>query len=122
MTVFVVVHYPLLHHARAAVEINALRYRMQAWAVSGYELVRGDPIPDAGDHAAKWETSLMLALYPDLVEIDRLPRDPNDLVSVMTGRVGRPPYEASREFGEYGLGLIQERVVAKVDQMLGVGG
>ncbi|MCX7864992.1 MAG: MFS transporter, partial [Novosphingobium sp.] len=38
--------------------------RAKALAVTGYELVR-DEIPDAGDHAAKWETSLLMALHPE---------------------------------------------------------
>ncbi|HUT74214.1 MAG TPA: creatininase family protein [Armatimonadota bacterium] len=109
-------HYPLLKHARAAVELYSLDGESRAWACTGYELVR-DEIPDAGDHAAAWETSLMLALRPDLVDLSRLPAgdDPKDLIGV----VGRDPRKfASAEYGRQGVEAIVRRVGEKVRELL----
>lgn len=111
-------HYPLLRHARAAVEIYSLESsKARAWACTGYELVR-DEIPDAGDHAAAWETSLMMALRPDLVDLSRLPKgdDPADLIGVG----GRDPRKfASPEYGQRGVEAIVRRIGQKVKEMLG---
>jgi len=110
-------HYPLLNHAEAAIHLYRMQGRAKAWACTGYELVR-EEIPEAGDHAAAWETSLMLALRPDLVDLSRLPAgdDPNDLIGVH----GRDPRRyASREFGERGVEAIVRKVGEKVKGMVG---
>jgi creatinine amidohydrolase len=109
-------HYPLLRHARAAVEIYSLEGTSRAWACSGYELVR-DEIPEAGDHAAAWETSLMLVLRPDLVDLSRLPTSggPETLIGVH----GRDPRQfASEEYGRRGVEAIMRRVGEKVKDLL----
>ena len=109
-------HYPLLHHARAAVEMYSLQGSSHAWACSGYELVR-DEMPEAGDHAGAWETSLMMALRPDLVELDRLPKEGGR--EVLIGVMGRDPREhASAEFGQRGVDAIVRRVREKVAELL----
>ncbi|MFQ6099006.1 MAG: creatininase family protein [Armatimonadota bacterium] len=110
-------HYPLLNHARAAAELFNLEARgsATAWACTGYELVR-DRIPHAGDHAAAWETSLMMALRPELVDMSRLPADPDER---LIGVGGRDPRQfASREYGEEGLDAIIERVGEKVRELI----
>ncbi|MEW6356735.1 MAG: creatininase family protein [Planctomycetota bacterium] len=110
-------HYPLLRHATAAAELFNLEVRnaATAWACTGYELVR-DKIPHAGDHAAAWETSLMMVLRPELVDLSRLPTDPNEK---LIGVGGRDPRQfASKEYGEEGLAAIIERVREKVQQLL----
>src|SRR5262249_16305640 len=67
-------HYPLIDHARAACSMfhqarfHGKRAQCITWAFTGYELVK-DQFPDAGDHAGFWETSLMLALLPHLVDM-----------------------------------------------------
>lgn len=110
-------HYPLLNHARAAVELYRLQGRSEAWACTGYELVR-DEIPEAGDHAAAWETSLMMSLRPDLVDMDRLPKEGGP--EALIGIGGRDPRKhASKEFGDRGVAAIVERIRAKVSEMLG---
>lgn len=71
-------HYPLLDHARAAAALfhqEQSRPRMITWAMTGYELVRGQFQP-CGDHAGKWETSLQMYLDPGLVDLSLLPSDP----------------------------------------------
>jgi len=110
-------HYPLLRHARAAVEIYGLEGgKSKAWACTGYELVR-EEIPNAGDHAAAWETSLMLALRPDLVDLGRLPagEDAADLIGVN----GRDPRKfASVEYGQRGIEAVLRRIGEKVKELL----
>jgi len=109
-------HYPLLRHARAAVEIYSLEGKARTWACTGYELVR-DEIPQAGDHAAAWETSLMLALRPDLVDLSRLPagEDPQTLIGVG----GRDPRKfACEEYGHRGVEAIVRRVGERVKELL----
>lgn len=109
-------HYPLLHHARAAVELYTLQGRARAWACTGYELVR-DEIPEAGDHAAAWETSLMLALRPDLVDLSRLPAEGG--LEALIGVGGRDPRQhASVEFGQRGVEAIVRRIGEKVSELL----
>jgi len=109
-------HYPLLRHARAAIEIYGLEGKCKAWACTGYELVR-DEIPNAGDHAAAWETSLMMALRPDLVDLSRLPE--GDGPDVLVGVGGRDPRKfASVEFGQRGVEAVVRRVGEKVKEML----
>lgn len=108
-------HYPLLQHARAAVEIYSLSGKARAWAATGYELVR-DVIPDAGDHAGKWETSLLMALRPELVDLSSLPQDPSvPLVGV--GPID-PRQVASVEFGQTGVNEVVKRIVSKAHQLL----
>ncbi len=102
-------HYPLLHLARAACEIFYLHAHAtcRAWAFSGYELVR-DEVESAGDHAAAWETSLMMVLRPDLVDLSRLPSDPDEK---LVGIVGRDPrVHASAEYGRRGIDAIVRKV------------
>jgi creatinine amidohydrolase len=54
--------------------------------------------PSAVDHAARVETSWMLALEPELVRLDRLADDPD---AAHVGIYGpNPRFTASREFGE----------------------
>lgn len=49
------------------------------------------------DHAGKNETSLMLALRPDLVDLERLPQDKNEWP---LGVRGEDPRESNTEYGE----------------------
>lgn len=110
-------HYPLLNHARAACELFNLQARRAAtaWACTGYELIR-DEIPTAGDHAAAWETSLMMELRPDLVDLSRLPKDPE---TKLIGVSGRDPRQfASVEYGKQGVDAIVARVREKVHELL----
>ena len=82
-------------------------------AVTGYELVR-DEIPDAGDHAGKWETSLLMALRPECVDMSRLPDDPDERLVGVFGDAR----EATEEYGRRGVELVVQRIVAKAQQAL----
>lgn len=114
-------HYPLIDHARAACSIfhqarwQNRRAQSIAWAFTGYELVQ-DIWPDAGDHAGHWETSLLMALEPDLVDLGELPEDRSArLVGIGSHR---PVQDASAEFGHQAVERIVERVTDQVRQRL----
>jgi creatinine amidohydrolase len=98
--VLVAGHYPLIDHARAAVMLfNQRHYSrhggMLAWAFVDY-LLLADRYDYAGDHAAGWETSHMLALYPQTVDMHELPEKGERLVGV-GGKLA--PQDATEELG-----------------------
>jgi creatinine amidohydrolase len=99
--VLVAGHYPLIDHARAAAMLfNKRLYSrsssgMQAWAFVDYMLVE-DQYACAGDHAAGWETSHMMALHPETVRLDLLPPEGEHLIGV--GGV-MDPRDSSAAFG-----------------------
>ncbi len=114
-------HYPLLDQAKAACHIFHQQTlnrtgddKLIAYVFTGYELV-GDLYPFAGDHAAYWETSLLMALDPGMVDLTVLP-------PTMEGVFGvgghRPPHEANAEDGEQYVQKIVERVGVKVKKRL----
>jgi creatinine amidohydrolase len=112
-------HYPLIDHARAAVLLfNKRRYSkyhgMLAWACLDY-LFLEDRYPYAGDHAAGWETSHMLALHPEAVDLGRLPPKGQPVTGV-EGRL--PPHEASAELGRRTLEESAEHVLKEVRHRL----
>lgn len=116
-------HYPLLAHARAAVELFNLHVdkaglelnQAISWAAVGFELVR-DVFPKAGDHAGAWETSLMLALRPDLVDLSVLSNDCEVKLVAVWGQ--DPRKHASIEYGQQAVKLIVERITVKVGELL----
>jgi creatinine amidohydrolase len=98
--VLVAGHYPLIDHARAA----ALRFNkwrparyggMLAWACIDYEFL-SEVYDGAGDHAAGWETSHLLHLHPETVDLSLLPPKGKKLVGV-GGKMA--PQDATAEFG-----------------------
>lgn len=97
-------HYPLLSRARAACQLFYVDRGAIAWAFTGYELVR-DAIPESGDHAGPWETSLMLALRPDLVDLERA-----EGPCALPGLYDRVKEKASVEFGQRAVELVGQRV------------
>ena len=117
--VLVAGHYPLIDHARAAVaQFNQGSYgpgrTMLAWAFADYLLVRGQ-YPDAGDHAAGWETSHLLALHPGRVDLSTLPPKGEKLIGV-GGSI--PPQDATAEFGRQTLEAAAELAVREVRHRL----
>lgn len=89
---------------RACAEAQARRPGLAAYALCWLELnaarltKREAGEPTCIDHAARVETSWMLALEPDLVRLDRLSGDPE---AAHVGIYGRNPrFTASAEFGE----------------------
>jgi len=98
--VLVAGHYPLIDHARsAALLFNKREYSrrsgMLAWAFVDYLMVR-HLYDCAGDHAGGWETSHMLAIHPQTVDLSMLPERGKGLV----GAGGKmDPRDARAEFG-----------------------
>jgi creatinine amidohydrolase len=96
------------------------RLRMRVRGLADFELNRpGFPGDGAdGDHAGKVESSLLAALEPGLVEMERVPEDPSFPLFAM----GRDAAEASPEAGAAmaaaivaGLGEVMERLLADWD-------
>ena len=118
--VLVAGHYPLVDHARAAALLfNKRRYSkyhgMLAWACVDYLLVR-DRWPDSGDHAAGWETSHMLALEPETVDLGTLPPRGAPLTGIMVEKM--PPHDATAELGRQTLEAAAEVIVKEVRHRL----
>jgi creatinine amidohydrolase len=117
--VIVAGHYPLIDHARAAVLLfNQRRYSkyhgMLAWACIDYLFLR-DRYPDAGDHAGGWETSHVLALHPETVDLALLPPKGGELVGIM-GKMA--PQDSTAEFGRRTLEESAEIIVREVGHRL----
>jgi len=117
--VLVAGHYPLIDHARSAVSLFNQRdwsrhHGMLAWACVDYLLVR-DRWPDSGDHAAAWETSHLLALHPETVDLTRLPPKGGKLVGI---NGAMPPQDATAAFGRQTLEAAAEVVVQEVRHRL----
>jgi len=83
--------------------------------------------PDVGmDHAAKWETSLLMALKPKLVEMKRIENvDQNEIESgkgmnaAGCGISGKDPrLHASKEVGEKALEKIADKIGQKAKELL----
>ncbi len=72
-----------------------------------------------GDHAAKWETSILWYLRPDLVDMERLPKD---LSKKLIGVGGEDPRtSASRKLGREIVSGMVERIGEKAQEFLGYG-
>jgi creatinine amidohydrolase len=107
-------------HARAAsLLFNKRRYSkykgMLAWACVDYLMVR-DTWPDSGDHAAGWETSHIMALHPELVDLSRLPPKGEKLTGIMVS--GMLPHDSTAEFGQRTLEASRDAVLAEVRHRL----
>jgi creatinine amidohydrolase len=86
----------------------ATYYENHAQGVNPFNWIQGHPLMDAEiisryafDHAGKGETSLMMAICPEAVDMAHLSTEKWYLESAT---------EASPEFGEHGAGLILERM------------
>ncbi len=117
--VLVAGHYPLIDHARSAVLLfNQRRYGrrdgMLAWAFVDYLLVR-DQYEAAGDHAGGWETSHMLHLHPQTVDLSLLPSKGEKLVGA-GGKMA--PQDAKAEFGKETMGAAAEIAIREVRDRL----
>jgi len=99
-------HYPLISPLNLAIE----RFKLEGGTCDVYPITDKmyDNIGESGDHAGKFETSLMMAMFPELVELDRLD---GDLSKVNIGVGGEDPrVHASAEFGQ--------EILAKFDSLL----
>jgi len=119
--VLVAGHYPLLDHAQAAVLQFNRRGRtahgggMLAWACGEWVLLARRGYPQAGDHAAGWETSHLLALHPERVDLSLLPPKGERPVGVGGAM---PPQDATAEFGRQTLDAAAEVIIREVRHRL----
>lgn len=117
--VLVAGHYPLIDHACAAVlQFNkrefSRRHGMLAWALVDYKLVAKE-FDCAGDHAGGWETSHMMALHPQTVDLGLLPPRGEKLI----GAGGRmDPRDANPEFGRRTLEAAADAALREVRHRL----
>ena len=89
-------HYPLFNPLDQAID----EYQSEGGTCDIFVLkdTMFDDEGNAGDHAAKFETSLMMALYPEMVDISRLDKD---LARPNVGVIGEDPrLYATKEFGQ----------------------
>jgi creatinine amidohydrolase len=120
MGVLVAGHYPLIDHARAACLQHNQGYRgqrgntMLAWAFVDYLLVT-DQYDCAGDHAGGWETSHMMALHPQTVDLGLLPPKGEKLIGA-GGRLA--PQDATADFGRQTLEAAAEVALREVKHRL----
>ena len=120
--VLVAGHYPLIDHAQAAV----LRYNrstlskqkggMLSWACGDW-IIAKDRWPKAGDHAAGWETSHMLAMHPETVDLSTLPtRESGEPFIGMGGDLDAR--DATAEFGRETTDYVSHIIVREVQDRL----
>jgi len=106
-------HYPLIGPAKNAADAFAPTKRAKIIPIIGYDLVKDR---FTGDHAARWETSLMLYLRPELVDMNLL--DPNPK-NVPIGVLGVDPRgTASAEYGREGMEAMTEALRIRVHEAL----
>jgi creatinine amidohydrolase len=110
-------HYPLLDHARAAAALfhqEQSRPKMVAWAMTGYELVQGQFDP-CGDHAGKWETSLLMHLDPGMQDLTVLPKTREEKP---IGASNNGVQDSTAEFGQQATQAIVRAVRGRVQEFL----
>ncbi len=91
----------------------------KVWVFAEYEVVPEDVPPELnyrGDHAAKWETSILMYLRPELVDMSRLSPDLNEKLEGVGGE--DPRISASPELGEKIVKIILEGIEKKVKELL----
>ena len=108
-------HYPLIDHARAAAAVfqQHMRGAATCWPFTGFELVQ-EEFPGAGDHAGKWETSLMMAVDESTVDLSKLPRSEQQYVGMSRNGTA----ESSVEFGQAAIEAIVRKVGERVEHLL----
>jgi creatinine amidohydrolase/Fe(II)-dependent formamide hydrolase-like protein len=89
----------------------------RVWIIPEYDLVTD--LGYRGDHAAKWETAILMYLRPELVDLSRL----DDRTSGEAGGIlGEDPRQtATPELGGQIVDAIVERLSQRVGKYLAVG-
>ncbi|MBI2940655.1 MAG: creatininase family protein [Chloroflexi bacterium] len=109
-------HYPLSPAAAPVAEAFNQLGRARVLAATEAEIVQERGY--RGDHAAKWETSLGLALLGEHVRMDELPLPGGELIGIL----GPDPRAASAAFGEEAVAVLTEVVAQRVGELLGEAG
>ncbi len=91
---------------------------MQVWAFPEYRVREEEPL--RGDHAGAYETSLMMMLRPELVDLSELPAE-GDIIGTQGGYGigGEDPRQATPERGRELAELIVSGIVEGVKARLG---
>jgi creatinine amidohydrolase len=105
-------HYPLRGPAEKAAEEYMQHGDLKIFTCIGFDLVKD--LGYQGDHAARWETSLLLALMPELVDLSRLEGKEEPPLGVL----GEDPRGASAEYGQEAIAHIVERINDKAAELL----
>jgi creatinine amidohydrolase len=103
-------HYPLIGPAKEVAE--SYEGSAKILPMIGYDIVQD--LGYRGDHAARWETSLLMALRPELVDSQRLAA-----ATKLIGVMGEDPKGASAEYGEEGIDAIIREVKKRINSLLG---
>jgi len=109
-------HYPLLDHARSAAAAffqEQSRPKMIPWAFSGYELVQSQFTP-CGDHAGKWETSLLMHLDPGMQDLTPLQQADYPPIGASDNGI----LDSTAEWGERATEAVVEVVDARLQHLL----
>ena len=89
----------------------------RVWIIPEYDLVTD--LHYRGDHAAKWETAILMHLRPDLVDLSRLD---DETAGVKGGILGEDPrLTATPELGEFIVSAVVQRLAERVEKYLAVG-
>lgn len=105
-------HYPLTHYGRFVGHLAARHLRLAHWAGHEGQILEEAGEPGHGDHAGKWETSLLMALLPDEVDLQAL-SDEGEFIGC-----GRDALESTAEEGEYWARRIVAALIAKGRDLL----
>ena len=118
-------HGPLPLYANFTAEVFMRKNSVRIFAtdeaslISAYSKELGCPVEEGddwrGDHAGKWETSILMALYPDLVDISLLPKNKD---AELIGIIGEDPRRSTLEFGKRAIKLILNEMVEKGKQLV----
>jgi creatinine amidohydrolase len=107
-------HYPheQIHAVRNAAAQYMVGSRMKIWPLFEPEL--SGNVEVGADHAGKWETSLLWALHPELVQMERCP-DPETGAYLWCSATA---HDASRELGEKTVAFIADRLGQRALKLL----
>jgi creatinine amidohydrolase/Fe(II)-dependent formamide hydrolase-like protein len=113
-------HYPVAQLSMLRRECRRVAARRNLGALGLSEAMLTADIGYIGDHAAKWETSLLMALEPALVDLSRLPEDTGTLDErfALHGIDGVcPRRHASADEGRRALEVIVDRLAEAASRM-----
>ncbi len=102
-------HYPLNGPAKRVA--GSYSGNSKIMPIIGYDLVEDQGY--RGDHAARWETSLLLALRPQLVSMDKL-----DVEEELVGVMGEDPKDASVEYGREAIEAMVKTARSEIEKLL----
>ena len=110
-------HIAALVEAANLFTIWQTQFDTRLWVIPEYDLVTD--LGYRGDHAAKWETAILMHFHPDLVDINRLD---DENAGEEGGILGEDPRQsATPELGAKIVTAIVERLSERVERYLATG-